>query len=144
MTKTIEKIIVKNGCDKYCENMCVSHNIVISKQMLDIVFRGTYAECKAQTETLAGTHVGSFEHCFYSGEHAKANYTNKTGYLIKSDKKENIFCFIAQDNTEALLSYIIAEETVEEIIERDRKIFRSTVISRAIKKSAYKEQTKSP
>ena len=137
MTKTVEKVIVKNGCDtRDCgyHGSCQYSNFD-SKDIVEVIFKGTFKQCQDKARKLSAA-VGKgrqMAHCRYSSKDGY-NYLSLNGHLIKTDT--NNYCFIAEDNIEAYMSYEAPDEqTTEEIIEKDKKTFRSSVLSRVIRKS---------
>lgn len=143
MSRTIEKVIVKDGCEKSCSvaDFCI-YGHFNSGDIAEAVFQGTYEECQTKAKkllNLAGIKDIYMENCYYSGgEASEHTYIHETGYLVKGNQKGNTFCFIAKVNTETFISYVTEEVSTEEIIEKDKKTFRSSMISRAINKSLYK------
>ena len=138
MPRIIEKIIVKDGCEKECGNQtCTFNEIFNSKDITEVVFKGTFGECKAEAKRLFDGTDRIMQHCYYSGgQKYEHEYTTKEGYLVKGSRDESALCFIAKANTDAFMSYEVTEQTTEEIIEKDRKTFRSGMLSRVIRKSS--------
>lgn len=145
-TKTINKIIVKDGCEAECEKLiCAFNQVFHSKDVAEVVFMGTFDQCKSKAEILSNGTDRIMQHCWYSGGKKYTNeYINKKGYLIKGNQNEDTLCFIAQENTDSFLSYKVEvetlEQTIEDIIKKDKKTFRSSMLSRTIKKSPYRTE----
>jgi len=144
MPKTIEKIIVKDGCDNKCDAPCGFEKFN-SGDIAEIIFEGTFDECKARTEEISegSTYkIDSMEHCYYSGgETSEDTYTLERGYLVKGLINPRKCCFIAKNNTDAFMSYEdVSPKTTEELIEEDKKTFRSGMLSHVIKKSPHKTE----
>lgn len=143
MLKTIEKITIKDGCDAECEYICTFNQVFNSKDIAEVVFTGTYVQCKLEAQKLSNGTNRDMQHCWYSGGRAYGNeYINKEGYLIKGNQKEDVYCFITKANTDAFMAYKIEveteEQTTEDMIKNDKKTFRSGMLSYIIKKSPCK------
>lgn len=140
MSKTIEKIIVKHGCDYNCNVDCGFEKFN-GGDTAEVVFKGSWEQCRNETRrlyNLAGIE-GNIQHCYYSGgEASEKTYTHEQGYLIKGNQDSRCYCFIAKDNTDAFMSYEVTEQTTEEIIEKDKKTFRPGMLSHVIRKSPRK------
>ena len=68
MTKIIEKIVVKKGCEQWCEYVCNEHNTYKSKETIEVLFQGTYEECMTKAYEI-NDYRGkehNFEHCYYT------------------------------------------------------------------------------
>lgn len=140
MPKIIEKIIVKEGCD---ERNCgfydsCPYDTYESKDIVETIFQGSFIQCQKKAKEIGDT-VGKerrMGHCRYSSK-SGYDYLSSDGYIIVSDAGN--YSFIAKDNTEAFMSYEdVSPKTTEDLIKEDKKAFRSSMLSKIIKKSPCK------
>lgn len=143
MPRIIEKIVIKHGCDYDCSADCGFEQFN-GGDIAEVVFQGTFEECNNNSQKLTGQagQVGAMEHCYYSGgEASEGTYTKEQGYLVRGKINKNHYCFIAKANTDAFISYEdISPKTTEDLIEEDKKTFRSGMLSHIIKKSPCKTE----